>query len=797
MGYKDVNVIVGGNNNNYPQTYKTVILKPSIPLGEQLVDENTIYVVKWDFEIGMNKIYAPLDFSSGGTMVIDGVTYYWSILVSGGDDTTFNLCDNTVFFCNLNSDVLILDRSVTLNKDEAIRIASPLNTYHEKAYYTEANAVVIPENCVLKFEGGSLNNGAIIGNATQIIAQDDVIFTGIIIDGTWNVPEIKSSWFGDCRNNNVVKQLINLSSDTIHNRIYIGEGEYYVSAYESDPLILQLKSNTELNIAGTIQLNANSLDACTIIGVYHKTNVVIKGGSIIGDRDTHLTEIEGQGGAGIEVKSSRLVTISDIRISSCYGDCVYVGNTSSALIPNTDVILKNLILDNSSRQGISVTHGENIKILHCKITNVRGVNPQAGIDVEPNTNLYCKQITIENCFIDCASGIHLYASPVNNPLLETITVRNNEVITRGKYPFSIRNAHNVLVENNTFKCMGTPMEGVENAVYIRNSSNFSSFSNRYFIEDEGIGEGHYIYSLFAQTTNNSVFINDVFEGNKDLYLGASPLKISKCVVDGNVHILRSDTELQYSTFNGKILLDRDTAKIRSTNCAFYGEFVNNEHEGDAYRLTSSSMDNCSFYDKVEIEGTNVFFSNCYFEKEVTFSYLVNTFYTNVEFKDNSLLGDFSHVVNGRFDGYVDAARNSEYVNCHFTGSSEEGENSSLIRCGRNNVFVASRITLDDNEFRFFIVITESPAKFYGCKFNGETQEDVIGGSGKSGAILESCTLNGDDYPSNSGEFADRPTAGIYAGFKYMIVENSPERYMPIYYGGNSKWYDAMGTEVTV
>ena len=210
MGYRDVNVVVGGYDKTPQQTYKTIILKAGIPLGDQFTEENTIYVVKWDFEIGMNKIYAPLDFSSGGTMVIDGVTYYWSILVSGADNNTFNLCDNTVFFCELHSDVLIPERSMTLNKDEAIRIVSPLNTYHEKAYYTEANAVVIPENCVLKFEGGSLSNGALVGDNTAIDATDVPIFTSVLIGGNWNCPYITSVWFSDIEQDNCVKNLIAL-----------------------------------------------------------------------------------------------------------------------------------------------------------------------------------------------------------------------------------------------------------------------------------------------------------------------------------------------------------------------------------------------------------------------------------------------------------------------------------------------------------------------------------------------------------------------------------------------------------
>lgn len=57
--------------------------------------------------------------------------------------------------------------------------------------------LTIPEGCTLQFEGGSLDNGTIVGSNTKINAGLQKIFnTDIIISGTWNVSDAYAEWFG-------------------------------------------------------------------------------------------------------------------------------------------------------------------------------------------------------------------------------------------------------------------------------------------------------------------------------------------------------------------------------------------------------------------------------------------------------------------------------------------------------------------------------------------------------------------------------------------------------------------------
>ena len=67
------------------------------------------------------------------------------------------------------------------------------NTIYEIRYPFDlgGNSVTIPSGCVLKFNGGRISNGTLVGQNTAI-EYNAPIFTGISISGTWNVPEIHS-----------------------------------------------------------------------------------------------------------------------------------------------------------------------------------------------------------------------------------------------------------------------------------------------------------------------------------------------------------------------------------------------------------------------------------------------------------------------------------------------------------------------------------------------------------------------------------------------------------------------------
>jgi hypothetical protein len=71
------------------------------------------------------------------------------------------------------------------------------------------------------------------------------------------------------------------------------------------------------------------------------------------------------------------VTIYDLTIRDTGGDGFYIGGDNISLI--------NCISDNARRNGLSIIQGRSINIIGGEYKNTIGVNPQAGIDIEPNS----------------------------------------------------------------------------------------------------------------------------------------------------------------------------------------------------------------------------------------------------------------------------------------------------------------------------------------------------------------------------------------------------------------------------
>lgn len=289
----------------------------------------------------------------------------------------------------------------------------------------DGGSIVIPANCVLKFEGGSISNGTISGNMTKISAGKNAIFEGITISGNWDVPEITSAWFKDAEEDNVIKQCFNFTNDDLYNRVTIEDGTYNVDTLATKTGAITVGSNTEVNILGKIKQLPNSFSYGFVVDIKEGAeNVYIHGNGIIeGDKLEHAGT-SGESGHGINMHESYNITIEGITIKDCWGDCVYIGYTTT---PATNVTLRNLTLDGGSRQGVSITSAKNVIIENCNIQNINRTAPQSGIDIEPNANSIVDNIVIRNCNITNCSGwgIELFNSnieSINDVLIQNVVV---------------------------------------------------------------------------------------------------------------------------------------------------------------------------------------------------------------------------------------------------------------------------------------------------------------------------------------------------------------------------------------
>lgn len=170
-----------------------------------------------------------------------------------------------------------------------------------------------------------------------------------------------------------------------------------------------------------LQAIPSDLAEYAVVYIGEQENVILEGGTIIGDLDKHLGTT-GQQGMCVWIQSSSNITIKNCDISKGWGDCIDVGCKWDNDIPygsnrSRNVTIKNCKLHHSRRQGISAVGCEGLLVKDCEIYNIEGDAPQAGIDLEvnfkdyPNRNCLFEGLDIHDCK---GGGIIGYTTPTSN-----------------------------------------------------------------------------------------------------------------------------------------------------------------------------------------------------------------------------------------------------------------------------------------------------------------------------------------------------------------------------------------------
>ncbi len=173
-------------------------------------------------------------------------------------------------------------------------------------------------------------------------------------------------------------------------KVYVPPGVYMVEALES----VKLKSRVTLLMAKGAVLRAipNGSEHYNILAIENVSDVTVVGGVIQGERKRHIGDT-GQWGCGVLIGGSKNVTILGTAVIDCWGDGFYIGNETAktyfsgefVAVPE-NIRLIDVQADNNRRQGISIIAGRNVEIIRPVLTNINGVAPSAGVDIEPNYN---------------------------------------------------------------------------------------------------------------------------------------------------------------------------------------------------------------------------------------------------------------------------------------------------------------------------------------------------------------------------------------------------------------------------
>lgn len=194
--------------------------------------------------------------------------------------------------------------------------------------------------------------------------------------------------------------------------VHVPAGDYVIDPTRN----VRLRSNMHLQLApgATLRAKRNDQERAYVLMAYKVSNVEISGGRIIGDRDTHLGTA-GEWGHAIMVRGSSKVTIRDIHVSKCWGDGISIGGAMVAnapTIPCTDVVVANVVSTGNRRQGLTIGCSTNVKVYDSEFSGSKGIAPECGIDIEPDSNdsRITTTVHIENCLIrnNAGNGVLIY-----------------------------------------------------------------------------------------------------------------------------------------------------------------------------------------------------------------------------------------------------------------------------------------------------------------------------------------------------------------------------------------------------
>ena len=205
-----------------------------------------------------------------------------------------------------------------------------------------------------------------------------------------------------------------------YSKIKFSEGTYLIQCDWNNRYIaptdgILVPSGLMLDLgSSTFKMKTNNYPAYCIFGIVNKRNVTIKNGKLIGDLDNHVFAPSGSSsthewGFGICVSASTNVTIEGVTIKKTTGDGIILEGSyeplSSGGKVSSKVKISNCDISNCRRQGISVVGSTDSEIKGNKIYNIRGTDPQYGIDVEPEFDYPVDNLKIHgNTIYGCSGG---------------------------------------------------------------------------------------------------------------------------------------------------------------------------------------------------------------------------------------------------------------------------------------------------------------------------------------------------------------------------------------------------------
>lgn len=191
----NIDVIVNNSCCCAQSTYRTVVLKCDMIGNDNVLTQDMIetpytkYIIKYDYIIDPNPIVGVANIDTQKEDCCSGKTYYyWRTLISLRKGQSITIPEGCVL---LNSNLTAELDIVAADKDIDVYIASETPGSYN---YKIQQSLIIPEKCIIQFDGGSISNGTLVGNKTILLSfqKNENVLKNVELKGTFtNVFEIQ------------------------------------------------------------------------------------------------------------------------------------------------------------------------------------------------------------------------------------------------------------------------------------------------------------------------------------------------------------------------------------------------------------------------------------------------------------------------------------------------------------------------------------------------------------------------------------------------------------------------------
>ena len=212
--------------------------------------------------------------------------------------------------------------------------------------------------------------------------------------------------------------------------IKLPKGRYLVGKYGND--IYQAGITLHSNIAflldkdAVIQMAPNDKWNYCVIAIKKKSNVVVSGGMLLGDRDNHTYTPRKSDGSIVHDEGhliciedeSTNVTVQNTTLAKANGDGILlVGSPKGQAQKLQNITIKRNHFTDNRRQGVSIVGGKNILIEDNEIHHTSGTAPQFGVDLEGAGRLN-QNVTIKKNYFHNNRGGDIVNTDGKNTLIE-------------------------------------------------------------------------------------------------------------------------------------------------------------------------------------------------------------------------------------------------------------------------------------------------------------------------------------------------------------------------------------------